>query len=97
MVEGPWTPGLHALLIDDVISDGASKLEVQDHLRAAQLLGSEMLVFVDRGQGGLATLQAAGLQPQAVTTMAHTLSVLYAASRITATQVAQSEAFMRGE
>ena len=96
MVEGPWAAGLHALLIDDVISDGASKLEVQDHLRAAQLVGHEMLVFVDRGQGGLATLQAAGLQPQAVTTMAHTLAVLHAAGRITAAQVAASAAFMLG-
>ncbi len=95
MVEGPWTLGLDALLIDDVISDGASKLEVQDHLRAAQVVGNRMLVFVDRGQGGLATLQAAGLNPQVVTTMAHTLTVLRAAGRISAAQVAESQAFMR--
>ena len=53
-----------------------------------------MLVFVDRGQGGMDALRAAGLNPQAVTTMAHTLRALRAAGRITDAQVAASEAFM---
>jgi orotate phosphoribosyltransferase len=54
-----------------------------------------MLVFVDRGQGGMATLRGAGLNPQAVTTMDHTLQALRAAGRITDAQVADSQAFMR--
>jgi uridine monophosphate synthetase len=95
MVEGPWQPGLRAVLIDDVISDGASKLEVQPPLADAGLTASDMLVFVDRGQGGMATLRGAGLNPQAVTTMDHTLQALRAAGRITAAQVADSQAFMR--
>jgi uridine monophosphate synthetase len=95
MVEGPWQPGLRAVLIDDVISDGASKLEVQPPLADAGVAARDMLVFMDRGQGGMATLQAAGLNPQAVTTMDHTLQVLHAAGRITDAQVADSRAFMR--
>lgn len=95
MVEGPWRPGLRGLLIDDVVSDGTSKLEVQAPLREAGLVGDEMLVFVDRGQGGMAALRAAGLNPQAVTTMDHILHVLHAAGRISAAQVAESYAFMR--
>ncbi|HUS14290.1 MAG TPA: phosphoribosyltransferase family protein, partial [Chloroflexia bacterium] len=94
MVEGPWQPGLRGVLIDDVISDGASKLEVQPPLRDAGLDVTDMLVFVDRGQGGVPALRAAGLNPQAVTTMAHTLDVLRAAGRITDAQVAESRAFM---
>jgi hypothetical protein len=55
-----------------------------------------MLVFVDRGQGGMEALRAAGLNPQAVTTMPYILRVLRAANRITDAQVAESEAFMQG-
>jgi hypothetical protein len=40
-------------------------------------------------------LRGAGLNPQAVTTMDHTLQALRAAGRITAAQVADSQAFMR--
>jgi orotidine 5'-phosphate decarboxylase subfamily 2 len=94
MVEGPWAPDLRAVLIDDVISDGASKLQVQAPLQDAGLAVTDMLVFVDRGQGGMDALRAAGLNPQAVTTMAHTLRALRAAGRITPAQVAESEAFM---
>ena len=42
-------------------------------------------------------LRAAGLHPEAVTTMPAILRVLSAAGRITAVQVDASEAFMRGE
>ncbi|MGI8588062.1 MAG: orotidine-5'-phosphate decarboxylase [Chloroflexia bacterium] len=96
MVEGPWKPGLCALLIDDVISDGATKLEVLPALRDAGLDPTDMLVFVDRGQGGLEKLRAAGMNPQAVTTMAHTLRALRAAGRISDEQVRESEEFMTG-
>ncbi len=94
MVEGPWQEGLRAVLIDDVISDGASKLEVQAPLQAAGLTATQMLVFVDRGQGGMTALRDAGLEPAAVTDMPTMLRVLHAAGRIGEAEVAASEAFM---
>jgi orotate phosphoribosyltransferase len=54
-----------------------------------------ILVFIDRGQGGIESLRAAGLPAESVTTMAAALPILHAAGRITAEQVAAAETFMR--
>jgi orotidine 5'-phosphate decarboxylase subfamily 2 len=96
MVEGP-APGARALLLDDVISDGASKLDVLEPLAAAQVGVAGILVFIDRGQGGVEAVRAAGLRAEAVTTMPAALRALRAADRITDAQVAAAEAFMRGD
>jgi uridine monophosphate synthetase len=96
MVEGAGAEA-RALLLDDVISDGASKLEVLVPLAAARVTVAGILVFIDRGQGGIESLRAAGLRAEAVTTMPDALQALHAAGRITADQVATAEAFMRGE
>jgi uridine monophosphate synthetase len=94
LVEGAQ-PGQRVLLLDDVISDGASKLEVLPALTDAGLTVAGILVFIDRGQGGIESLRAAGLPAESVTTMAAALPILHAAGRITAEQVAAAEAFMR--
>lgn len=94
MVEGAG-PGARALLLDDVISDGASKLEALAPLAAAEVTMTGILVFIDRGQGGIEALRAAGHRAEAVTTMPAALQALHAAGRIAADQVAAAEAFMR--
>src|SRR5207253_9188186 len=52
MVEGVWREGATAVLVDDVVSDGASKLEVLGHLQSAGLHVRDIIVAIDRGQGG---------------------------------------------
>ena len=94
MVEGAKS-GQRVLLLDDVISDGASKLEVLPALAAAGVAVAGILVFIDRGQGGIESVRAAGLPAESVTTMPAALGALQAARRITAEQVAAAEAFMR--
>lgn len=94
MVEGAQ-PGQRVLLLDDVISDGVSKLEVLPALADAGLTVAGILVFIDRGQGGIESLRAAGLPAESVTTMAAALPILHAAGRITADEVAAAEAFMQ--
>jgi orotidine 5'-phosphate decarboxylase subfamily 2 len=94
MVEGA-KGGQRVLLLDDVISDGASKLEVLPALTDAGLSVAGILVFIDRGQGGIESVRAAGLAAEAVTTMPAALQALQAADRLTADQVAAADAFMR--
>jgi orotate phosphoribosyltransferase len=96
MVEGAG-PRARALLLDDVISDGASKLEVLAPLETAGVTVVGILVFIDRGQGGIEALRAAGLRAEAVTTMPAALQALHTAGRISADQVTAAEAFMQGE
>jgi uridine monophosphate synthetase len=95
MVEGVWAQGATAVLVDDVVSDGASKLEVMGHLRDAGLNVRDIVVLVDRGQGGQAVMERNGLRCHAVVTMDEVLDILRRNGDITDEQVADSRRFMR--
>ena len=94
MVEGAWKDGATAVLVDDVVSDGASKLEVLDHLHEAGLAVRDIVVVVDRGQGGAQLMEKHGLRCHPVATMEDALRVLLAAGRIDASQVEEAQRFM---
>jgi orotate phosphoribosyltransferase len=95
MVEGVWPEGATALLVDDVVSDGASKLEVIGHLQDAGLKVQDIVVLVDRGQGGPALMAQHGLKCHAVATMDQVLDILLRAGLINDTQVEESRQFMK--
>jgi orotate phosphoribosyltransferase len=95
MVEGVWKEGATAVLVDDVVSDGASKLEVVGHLQEAGLTVQDIVVLVDRGQGGPDVMARHGLRCHAALTMDQVLDVLLAEGLINPTQVEQSREFMR--
>lgn len=95
MVEGVWPQGGTAVLIDDVVSDGASKAGVMGYLQEAGLQVHDFVVVVDRGQGGPAQMARLGLKCHAVVTMDAVLDILYGAGKITSAQVEESRQFMR--
>jgi uridine monophosphate synthetase len=95
MVEGAWPKNGTAVLIDDVVSDGASKAGVIGYLQEAGLQVHDFVVMVDRGQGGPAQMAKIGLQCHSVVTMDRVLDILLAAGKITAGQVEESRQFMR--
>jgi uridine monophosphate synthetase len=95
MVEGVWPEGATALLVDDVVSDGASKLEVIGHLEEAGLKVQDIVVLVDRGQGGPELMARHGLRCHAVATMDQVLDILLRAGLINDTQVDESRRFMK--
>ena len=95
MVEGVWPKGGTAVLVDDVVSDGASKLEVVGHLQDAGLQVRDIVVLVDRGQGGREVMARNGLTCHAVVTMDAVLDALYDAGLITAENVEESRRFMQ--
>ena len=94
MVEGVWPQGGTAVLVDDVLSDGASKLEVVGHLQEAGLQVRDIVVLVDRGQGGPQVMAHHGLTCHAVVTMDAVLDVLHKAGLITSENVEASRHFM---
>lgn len=94
MVEGVWHEGATALLVDDVVSDGASKIDVIGHLKDAGLHVSDIIVLVDRGQGGPEVMARHGLNCHAVITMDNVLDILHAEGLITAENVEESKQFM---
>jgi len=83
-VEGAFERGQTVLLIDDLITRGHSKLEAIAPLEAAGLNVKDILVLVDREQGGVEELDAHGYAVHAVMTLTQILDALEEAGKLTA-------------
>ena len=64
-IEGDFKPGERLLLLDDLITTGASKLEAADILRAQGLVVEDLVVLVERGREGRRDMDAAGIRLKA--------------------------------
>lgn len=60
VIEGKFTAGETVVLIDDVITDGASKFEAAEPLLQAGLVVKDFAIFLDREQGGADRLREKG-------------------------------------
>jgi len=81
-VEGAFTRGQMALLVDDLITQGHSKLEAIAPLRSAGLEVKDILVLVDREQGGVEELAAQGYKVHALVTLNQLLDALVDAGKL---------------
>jgi orotate phosphoribosyltransferase len=85
LIEGAFAPGETAVVLDDLITTGASKVEALAPLKEAGLKVTDVVVLVDREQGGREELAAAGLTLHAVLTVSQLLDALVRHGRIAAT------------
>ena len=83
-VEGAFKRGQTALLIDDLITKGHSKIEAIVPLEAAGLKVKDVLVLVDREQGGVEELDVHGYAVHAVLTLSQILDVLVRGGKLAA-------------
>lgn len=65
-VEGTVQPGWKVLLVEDLITDGGSKIGFLDALRAAEAEVTDALVLFDRQQGGAELMAEHGVRLHAV-------------------------------
>lgn len=72
-LEGHLEPGSRVLLVEDLITDGGSKLGFLDALAEAGATVRHALVLFDRQQGGAATLAARGVELSSITDLETTL------------------------
>lgn len=73
-IDGEYQAGQRVLLVDDVISAGDSKFDALEKLEKAGLVVKDLLVVVDREQGGAVGLREKGYQPHAVATISQLLT-----------------------
>jgi len=68
-IEGLFEPGERVVLIDDIITDGASKFEAIRPLEEAGLVVKDLVILIDREQGGRELLASKGYTLHAVLTI----------------------------
>ncbi len=82
LIEGTFQPGERVLVIDDIITDGASKIEAIEPLESAGLIVRDVLVILDREQGGAKLLADADYTLHSLGTLSKVLEAMVAAGRV---------------
>ena len=85
-IEGEYQAGDRAVVLDDLITTGGSKLAAIEPLEQAGLEVRDVVVLIDREQGGGAELAEAGYRLHAVLRLSEMLDLLTEAGRISAAQ-----------
>ncbi len=96
-IEGDYRPGERILLLDDLITTGASKLEAAGILRSRGLVVEDLVVLLERGRQGRRDMEAAGIR---LTAFAHVRELFGLCERtglIDATRRRDLEDFVDGE
>ena len=96
-IEGYFQPGETALLVDDLITRGDSKLEAIAPLEAAGLTVRDVLVLIDREQGGEEDLARRGYHLHAILQLSQLLDDLRESARITSDQHARVLHYLESE
>lgn len=76
LIEGAYNPGETVVVIDDIITDGASKIEAIQPLQEAGLIVKDVVIVLDREQGGAAKLAQAGYTLHSVGKLSEVLESL---------------------
>jgi uridine monophosphate synthetase len=82
MIEGKYEKGQTCLLIEDVVTFGSSILETASVLRKHDLVISDVIILLDREQGGKKRLEENGIRLHAVLSVFDLLKVLLEENKI---------------
>jgi uridine monophosphate synthetase len=95
-VEGDYRPGQVALAVEDVITLGGSLLKAIDALEGEGLVVRDVIVLVDREQGGRENLAARGYQLHAAVTLAELVAALHAEGLLVGEMYARVQTYLAG-
>lgn len=96
-IDGAFRPGQTAVVIDDLVTQADSKLEAIRVLEGEGLRVRDVLVLVDREQGGAQQLAAAGYRLHAAMTLTELLDVYRRTGVIDEPSYARVRAYLAGE
>lgn len=86
-IEGAYAPGERALMVDDLVSSGGSKIEAAEKLRGAGLHVEDIIVLIDRrAPGATDELRAHGLRVHAALRLSDLLAFWHDRGLITDAQ-----------
>lgn len=93
-IEGVFKPGQHCLVIEDLITSGASILETIAPLEAEGLIVSDAVVLIDREQGGKKKLADKGYALHSILGLKGALESLERAQKLDASTISSVRKFL---
>ncbi|MEK6942302.1 MAG: orotate phosphoribosyltransferase [archaeon] len=96
IIEGVFLQGETALVVDDLITTGESKMEAIKPLLEAGLQVKDICVLIDREQGGKSALKAQGYGLHPVLLATKLINILKDNKRITERQFEETLAYIEG-
>jgi orotate phosphoribosyltransferase len=93
-IEGTFKEGEKVLVIDDLVTSGMSFGEAVEPLKAAGLVVEDVLVILDREQGGAKIIEKAGYKLHTLGTLSEFVSTLVAAGKLDAEMQAKVADFI---
>ena len=94
-IEGLYRAGERVVVIDDIITDGASKFEAIGPLEEAGLVVRDLVILIDREQGGRELLAAHGYTLHSVLTISQCFDERKPPGSRTDALVGESREFLR--
>jgi uridine monophosphate synthetase len=75
-IEGAYSPGETVIVVDDLITNGQTKLEAIQPLTDAGLIVEDIVVLIDREQGGVGLMAGKGYSVRSVMSISDLLNTL---------------------
>lgn len=94
MVEGVYHDGQNCLLVEDVITSGQSLLETIEEVEREGLKVTDIVVVLDREQGGIAKLRKKGYTVHTLFTINEVIEMLHKFHRLSDAELARIKNFL---
>ena len=95
-IEGAWHPGDRIVVIEDLITSGGSIVKSVEAMREVGLVIEDAIVLIDREQGGVENLAAAGIKAHSVFRLDQILDVLVEHGKLSEEKRTEVLAFVGG-
>ena len=94
-IEGKFETGQNCLIIEDLVTSGSSVFETIEPLQLEGLKVTDIVVLVDREQGGKKHLQTKGYNLHSVITISEMLEVLKTENKLEKEMVEKVKTFIQ--
>lgn len=81
-IEGVWQEGQTCLVVEDLVTSGLSVFETIEPLQAVGMKVSDVVVLINREQGGRENIEARGVRLHALVTITEVMRILHEKGRI---------------
>lgn len=95
-VEGLWQPGERVVMIEDLITSGGSIIKSAERLRELGMVIEDVVVLIDRGQGGVENLEDSEITAHSVFTLPQLLDYLVTCGRLELEVATEVRTFLKG-